>query len=178
MKQDRARRTHALILDAAATEFAAHGAVGGSIERVAQRIGLTKGALYGHFASKGALMVDLLDQFDASWQELLTRARQEPASGLDAAGRLLDELAERLGTDVRFACGLRLATERSRTEGRVPDQVERLRTVLVELATLAQEDGELAAAAPAPRRGAATCGGGARGGATNTPGPAAAPRGG
>ena len=127
MKQDRARRTHALLLDAAAVEFAAHGATAGSLDRVAERTGLTKGALYGHFPSKAALVSELLAQFEAVWRELLHHADTVPGSALAALDRLLLELAQRLGDDPRFSCGMRLIVDAAQVEGQVPSQFPELR---------------------------------------------------
>ncbi|MFJ5265710.1 TetR family transcriptional regulator [Streptomyces sp. NPDC088387] len=144
MKQDRARRTHALVLDAAAIEFAAHGAAGCSLDRVAARIGLTKGALYGHFASKAALKAELLSQFESAWRELLDRADASAESALDAMDTLLTGLTQRLGHDPRFGCGMRLITDEAQVEGRLPPQYPELRNLITRLAARAQQQGELA----------------------------------
>ncbi|WP_052069629.1 TetR/AcrR family transcriptional regulator [Streptacidiphilus albus] len=143
MKQDRARRTHALLLDAAAVEFAAHGATAGSLDRVAERTGLTKGALYGHFPSKAALVSELLAQFEAVWRELLHHADTVPGSALAALDRLLLELAQRLGDDPRFSCGMRLIVDAAQVEGQVPSQFPELRDRFTQLAVRAQQAGEL-----------------------------------
>lgn len=145
MKQHRARRTHELILDAAAVEFAAYGAAGGSLERVVDRTGLTKGALYGHFSSKSALIDELLAQFDAVWQELLDQAEAAAGSALAALDRLLLDLACRLGRDPRFGCAMRLIVDEAQLEGRIPPHFPQLRDLFTRLAAKAQDLGELAA---------------------------------
>jgi AcrR family transcriptional regulator len=139
VKQDRARRTHALLLDAAAVEFAAHGAAAGSLDRVAERTGLTKGALYGHFPSKAALVSELLAQFEAVWRELLHHADTAPGSALAALDRLLLELAQRLGDDPRFSCGMRLIVDAAQVEGQVPSHFPELRDRFTQLAVRAQQ---------------------------------------
>lgn len=144
MKQHRARRTHELFLDAAAVEFAAYGAAGGSLERVVDRTGLTKGALYGHFSSKNALIAELLAEFDAVWQELLGRAEAATGPALAALDRLLLDLAGRLGHDPRFGCAMRLIVDDAQLAGGIPPHFPQLRDALTRLAAKAQEQGELA----------------------------------
>jgi AcrR family transcriptional regulator len=126
VKQDRALRTHALVLDAAAEEFAAHGFAGTNLQLVALRTGLTKGALYGHFASKAALAAELTRQFEESWQELLAAGQRSDDPPTEVLHALLTELTRRLHEDVRFVSGLRLVSEEARVEHRVPRQFEEL----------------------------------------------------
>ncbi|MER7013144.1 TetR family transcriptional regulator [Saccharopolyspora sp. NPDC000359] len=54
--------TRARLLDAAAEEFAEHGVAGASVERIADRAGYTRGAFYGHFADKDAVVAALLEE--------------------------------------------------------------------------------------------------------------------
>lgn len=48
------------ILDAALVEFSTLGFEGATVERIAQRVGLTKAGLYAHFDSKDAMLEALL----------------------------------------------------------------------------------------------------------------------
>ncbi|MBA1275358.1 TetR/AcrR family transcriptional regulator [Stutzerimonas azotifigens] len=48
------------ILDAALAEFSAVGFQGATVEKIAQRVGLTKAGLYAHFKSKDAIFDELL----------------------------------------------------------------------------------------------------------------------
>ena len=48
-KQERARRTREKVLTAAAEVFAVQGYDSTTLNTVAERIAMTKGALYGHF---------------------------------------------------------------------------------------------------------------------------------
>jgi AcrR family transcriptional regulator len=153
VKQDRARRTHALVLDAAAAEFVAHGFTGTQLERVVARTGLSKGALYGHFSSKVAIADELVEQFEEAWRRMLDRADSSASSPLAACDSLLLELAHRLGHDLRFVCGLRLVTEEARAEGQVPRHFEELRALMAKLAKQAQELGALSPEPSADRIG-------------------------
>ncbi|MFI7320390.1 TetR family transcriptional regulator [Streptomyces venezuelae] len=151
VKQDRARRTHALVLDAAAAEFAAQGFAATNLQVVARRTGLTKGALYGHFASKAELAAELTRQFEESWQGLLTAAEGAMSSTratsastpLRVLDVLLTQLSERARHDARFGAGLRLVTEKARSEDTRPVQVDQLRVLLLHLIALAQREGEI-----------------------------------
>ncbi|MET8977505.1 ScbR family autoregulator-binding transcription factor [Streptomyces sp. NPDC004539] len=55
IKQERAVRTRAALLRAAAEEFAESGYAGANVSSIADRAGLTLGALYFHFRNKGEL---------------------------------------------------------------------------------------------------------------------------
>lgn len=143
VKQDRARRTHALVLDAAAAEFAAQGFAATNLQVVARRTGLTKGALYGHFASKAELAAELTRRFEESWLGLLTTAEESATTPLRALDVLLTQLAGRIQHDTRFGAGLRLVIEKARSEGNRPAQVDQLRVLLLHLVALAQREGEI-----------------------------------
>ncbi|MBW5802112.1 TetR/AcrR family transcriptional regulator [Halomonas elongata] len=54
-RDDHKPRTRHQILDAAATLFTRHGFKGTTIDDVMRQAGLTRGAFYAHFASKGEL---------------------------------------------------------------------------------------------------------------------------
>ncbi|NKU56483.1 TetR family transcriptional regulator, partial [Rhodococcus hoagii] len=51
------------ILDAAATLFAARGIAGTSMREIGDEVGLTAGALYHYFRSKGAIVTELVTVF-------------------------------------------------------------------------------------------------------------------
>ncbi|MFJ9566102.1 TetR family transcriptional regulator [Streptomyces fuscichromogenes] len=104
--QDRAQRTRERILDAAAEEFATHGHEGATLQAVADRVGMTKGAVYGHFPSKQAVAATL-EAYGA-----LALSALGPDSGapdpVDTLRRLVDELGARLRSDIRLRAALRL----------------------------------------------------------------------
>lgn len=58
--EDHKPHTHNRILNAAAALFSRHGFEGTSIDSVMQHAGLTRGAFYAHFASKGELYAEAL----------------------------------------------------------------------------------------------------------------------
>ncbi|MFF8772359.1 TetR family transcriptional regulator [Kitasatospora sp. NPDC015120] len=157
MKQERARRTREKVLDAAAEEFSAQGYSRATLNAVAQRTGMTKGALYGHFASKRALAGALMSHSRKVWDEMrLTR----DVPGVEAAavleGLVLD-LAHRLKEDVRLRAALRLATDIPDpaqphpvrpSPAEAPDIFEDVQRGLVVLIRRAQGEGSMAPRPP------------------------------
>jgi len=72
-RQESQARTRALLLEVATSEFLAHGYAGTSLERVAERAGFSKGAVYGNFAGKEELCLAVLEnQFFAQLQTFVT----------------------------------------------------------------------------------------------------------
>ncbi|RII09216.1 HTH-type transcriptional regulator SrpR [Streptomyces sp. YIM 130001] len=61
-RRESQERTRSRLLDAAAEVFAETGVAGASVERIAERAGYTRGAFYGHFADKDALVAALLEE--------------------------------------------------------------------------------------------------------------------
>ncbi|MET7484783.1 TetR family transcriptional regulator [Streptomyces sp. NPDC005538] len=136
MKQDRARRTYEELLDAAAAEFVRHGFAATNLSDIAARTRLTKGALYGHFASKADLADELTRGFEKEWAELLA------ASGW-TLGKLTIGLARRMDDDPRFAAGLRLVTDAAWADRREAVPIGELRERLARLIGEAQSDGRI-----------------------------------
>ncbi|MFB6890751.1 TetR family transcriptional regulator [Kitasatospora sp. NPDC056327] len=143
IKQERARRTREKVLDAAAEEFSAQGYSRATLNAVAQRTGMTKGALYGHFASKRVLAGALVLQSRKVWEEMRL-ARDVPG---EAAGAVLEslvlDLAHRLREDVRLRAALRLATDCPNLAQLVPDIFEDVQRGLVNLIRRAQGEGSM-----------------------------------
>ncbi|MEV7936882.1 ScbR family autoregulator-binding transcription factor [Kitasatospora sp. NPDC088264] len=62
VRQERAIRTRRLILEAAASVFDEHGYEGATIGEVVARAGVTRGAVYFHFASKRELAQGVVEE--------------------------------------------------------------------------------------------------------------------
>lgn len=60
LKQERALRTRAALVRAAAEVFAESGFLGASVSKIAERSGLTLGAMYFHFKNKEALAREIV----------------------------------------------------------------------------------------------------------------------
>ncbi|MEU2539469.1 TetR/AcrR family transcriptional regulator [Streptomyces iakyrus] len=143
-KQERALRTREKVLDAAAEEFAAQGYAKATLNDVARRTGMTKGALYGHFPSKEILAATLLAQSRVAWEEM-RRARDVPGAAARAVlEELVLELAQRLRSDIRLRAALRLASDLPCLARAAPDLFDDVRRHLVGLVRRAQQEGGMA----------------------------------
>ncbi|MFF6997578.1 TetR family transcriptional regulator [Streptomyces sp. NPDC008313] len=136
-KQARSRRTHELVLDAAAAEFARHGYPRANLQHVADRTGLTKGALYGHFASKEHLAQALTGHLEEVLEQVTrTLAARLPAEGAPTRDRLRAlscALAERVESDVRVNGALRLVMDEAHTAPEPPAPLRELHRMAAEL---------------------------------------------
>jgi AcrR family transcriptional regulator len=94
--ESREGTTRQRFLDAGARVFASHGYAGASMEQVADEAGLSRAALYKHFANKEALFLDVAVALhegaaDAA-RTALTRARR---GRTDPVGMILDFMLAR-----------------------------------------------------------------------------------
>lgn len=119
-KQSRSRRTHEQILESAAAEFARHGYQDANLQRVADRIGVTKGAVYGHFDSKEGLASALVERLGEVLQSATDGPGAQDAPALEELRRFTSALAERIESDVRINAALRLAVDRAQAEAEPP----------------------------------------------------------
>ncbi|MFM9861391.1 TetR family transcriptional regulator [Pseudoxanthobacter sp. M-2] len=98
-KED-AARTRTAILDAAETLFFDQGVGRTSLDEIGARAGVTRGAVYWHFKSKGELIGALFERIRLPQEDMVERAVAErhpdPLSVIEAATRGAIEL---IGTD-------------------------------------------------------------------------------
>ncbi|MEV8530857.1 ScbR family autoregulator-binding transcription factor [Streptomyces sp. NPDC051211] len=136
-KQERAVRTRATILRAAAEVFDEVGFSAASIRLISNRAGATLGALYFHFSSKEELArAVMLSQAD----ELVLPA------GPDGLQRLVDitaYLAEQLQTNPVLRGGVRLAVEQGAFGMREEQPYQQWAEVFRAQLSAAEEAGEL-----------------------------------
>ncbi|WP_371493596.1 TetR/AcrR family transcriptional regulator [Kitasatospora sp. NBC_00374] len=143
-RQERGRTTREHVLDAAAEEFAAWGYAGTSLNSVVARTGLTKGALYGHFASKEDLAAALVQQGERAWHALRESCDAPGVPALDALRALTLKLAAHPGDGVRFKAALRLVVERAWLQTGPAGAFFDIQRHLVDLVERAQAAGEVA----------------------------------
>ncbi|WP_405881660.1 TetR/AcrR family transcriptional regulator [Streptomyces sp. NBC_01384] len=150
-KQARSRRTHELVLDAAAAEFLRHGYPRANLQHVADRTGLTKGALYGHFASKEQLAQALIAQLDEMMEKAGGESEGENEGENEGAGATARErlralscaLAERIESDVRINAALRLVMDEAHSGSQPPKLLADLRRLATEVVESARSEGAL-----------------------------------
>lgn len=90
--------TRERILDAAVDVFHERGVARPSLTDVAARIGMTRGAVYGHFRNKGDVLVALFERERLPWEEFV--AAGHAAGGDDP----LEVLRHALASLLRRAC--------------------------------------------------------------------------
>ncbi len=90
-REGAAQGTRARILDVALDLFIEQGYDGSSLREIAERLGVTKAALYYHFESKDDILMALHMRLHDFGREALMRMGDEPVS-LELWGGLLDEI--------------------------------------------------------------------------------------
>ena len=108
-RQERAERTRVAILDAAAAEFDEHGYQGARLERIVQRTGATKGAVYFHFRSKLDIARALVDEKYANWPVIIAEVADSGLRGLAAAEELTQRVAAVFVADQRVRAAMKLS---------------------------------------------------------------------
>lgn len=137
-RQERAERTRNLILDAAAEVFDERGFNGASLSDILARAGVTKGALYFHFASKEELAREIIEaQFDV----------ELPLVNYDNLGlQTLIDMSHAFGhnllTNIRVRASNRLVTEATFASP-APEVFQRWIGVIREVLDAAYARGEL-----------------------------------
>lgn len=113
-RQARAVATRERILEAAAADFAEVGYHGSSLSRILERSpGVTKGALYFHFASKEVMALAVVEGMSVEYRRLVECAAVEDAAldPLRRAARLACGVQDVLSCSVVVRAGVRLAIE-------------------------------------------------------------------
>src|ERR1017187_640382 len=73
--------TRARIQQIAVELFTEHGYEGTSLREIAERLGVTKAALYYHFKSKEDIIQSLVEDYQGQMDALIDLARSEPRTG-------------------------------------------------------------------------------------------------
>jgi AcrR family transcriptional regulator len=89
------RDTAARILAVAVELFAARGYAGTSVRDITERLGITKAALYYHFASKEEIIAALIAPFRHDLQALMASADRGEVTAEEMLGRLVEVVSRR-----------------------------------------------------------------------------------
>src|SRR5262249_33846507 len=87
-----ATSTRDRILDVALDLFIEKGFDGTSLREIAERLGVTKAALYYHFASKDDILLALHMRLHAFGKDALVKITADEPVGIQAWGAVLDEM--------------------------------------------------------------------------------------
>ncbi|MCZ4277451.1 TetR family transcriptional regulator [Rhodococcoides yunnanense] len=94
-QQQRAINTRALLVAAAAHEFASTGYAAASINTILDTAQCTKGAMYFHFKSKEEMAHAVLDEIHTTYTDIAQHwTADDSAHPLDAIACLIDEIAD------------------------------------------------------------------------------------
>ncbi|MGV2917149.1 TetR/AcrR family transcriptional regulator [Streptomyces alfalfae] len=146
-KQARALRTYDAVLDAAAHEFARHGYANTNLQKIADQIGLTKGALYGHFSNKEELAAVLSVHLSDAVEPPLSAANIPADPALGRLRSLMLTLGELFQGDVRARAALRLTLETAQASEDTAALLEETHSVVLRLVGEVQQEGHWEAAA-------------------------------
>jgi AcrR family transcriptional regulator len=120
LKQERALRTRARIIQAAAQAFADTGFPNVTIQDVAELAGMTKGAVYFHYANKEALALSVADEFYHRINTIAGGIEDQHLPPLTSVAELLLQTAHALQHDVVIQAGARLQIERAMIQSELP----------------------------------------------------------
>lgn len=118
--QERALDTREKVLSSAARLFDQRGYVGAGMAEIILGTGMTRGAVYFHFAGKADLAKALIEQQRATWPTMKQSADKQSLQGLDAIRYLLERLDRQMQDDVRARAAIKLAREADRIEEHIP----------------------------------------------------------
>lgn len=93
----RSQETKERIIQTAIELFVRKGYHGTSINDITSKVGLSKGALYGHFSGKGELLLRIIQEFKANFIDELIRNTNEHG------GNALEKLHHIISFNARFA---------------------------------------------------------------------------
>lgn len=148
--QARARRTRRQLLVAAARRLSTHGYHGAALSQIIRDSGCTKGAVYFHFPSKAALGWAVVEELQASWDDIAVRIAARDLDALQTLLLLYDAQVARLSFDPIVRGGLRVIREEPGMQADRHRWVEAWRFETERLIGRARDHGLLGADADAP----------------------------
>ncbi|MFP8885495.1 MULTISPECIES: ScbR family autoregulator-binding transcription factor [Streptomyces] len=143
LKQERAFQTRALILDKAAELFSESNYRSVSMQDVADRVGMTKGAVYFHFRSKEALAAAVVACHYERWPPVVEEIRNGGLSPLEAVEELLDRAALAFRDDPIMQAGTQLQLDRDTINAELPAPYVYWTNLLTDLLDAARAENQL-----------------------------------
>lgn len=110
-QQERARRTRAAIVEAAASEFARRGYAAASVNTILQGSNATKGAMYFHFQSKEDLARAVLSAALEKYVEITERWKDSTLHPFEIVHGIINDIAHGFQDNVIVRAEFRLIVE-------------------------------------------------------------------
>jgi TetR/AcrR family transcriptional regulator, repressor of the mexAB-oprM multidrug resistance operon len=126
-----AAATREAILDAAEVVFLEHGVARSSLEQIARRAGVTRGAIYWHFKDKTALFAAMVERVRLPLQDIADAYRRR-SGGMDPLGmlrQLCGLVVARLDEDSHHRNVYRILMNRCEYAGEMNPVFERQRII-------------------------------------------------
>ncbi|WIB32794.1 ScbR family autoregulator-binding transcription factor [Curtobacterium sp. MCSS17_005] len=142
-RQQRSLATRTAIIEGAAAEFDERGYVGASMDGIAERIGMTKGALYFHFTSKADMAGAVIAEQHAISRRYGAAAFARGTSPLGVLMWMSQGLAIQMTSEVVVSAGIRLSTEAATRDVARQDPYTDWMTVVSELVQQAIDAGQV-----------------------------------
>ncbi|MGW7259267.1 ScbR family autoregulator-binding transcription factor [Streptomyces sp. NPDC054834] len=140
LKQERAGRTRRVLLNAAATAFAAKGFPAVTLQDIADLAEMTKGAVYFHFTNKEAVAVAVTEEFYTQLPAIAEAVTARQLPPLDAVAELLLQTAVALRDNPVMQAGARLQIERNLVDADMPTPFSGFTQLITELLAQAQDE--------------------------------------
>ncbi|MGA0568019.1 ScbR family autoregulator-binding transcription factor [Rathayibacter sp. KR2-224] len=141
--QSRAAETRETLLLAAAHEFDEHGYGACSLQRIAERLGKTKGALGYHFPSKASLALSIVERFYEELPGLAVAYRTGERMDVRSLVALSLHVAEQFRDDVMVRAAVRLQRDADVVEVPLPAPYVNWLALTEAALTDAQSNGQL-----------------------------------
>jgi AcrR family transcriptional regulator len=119
-RSEQRENTRAMILEAAAAEFVERGYAATVLSDISDRLGLTKGSVFFHFASKAELAARVVDSYFEQWQPLVEEALAVETGALNALEWLSYGVVEKYQNNVRVRAAVRLIREKALPADQTP----------------------------------------------------------
>jgi AcrR family transcriptional regulator len=142
-QQERAVRTKEAVVTAAAEAFAEAGFLGTSMADIFARAGVTKGALYFHFASKEELATEIVNGEEAEAAKLVQDVFSTDSPPLQKVIDITFRWAREIQSNPIVRAGVRLIIEQGTYNNPMPVPYAQWESIVLELLASAQERGEL-----------------------------------
>jgi AcrR family transcriptional regulator len=145
VKQQRSDRTRATLIEAATTLLLDKGYAGTTLALLAQKVRMTKGAIYHHFADKEALLRAVVEHVRRTWEREVGAHVPQAGDALARLGALFDHQARLIDKEPALCLLVTGLTLQSRSLGRdLATVVEGITADLAELVRGILADGQRA----------------------------------